>query len=36
MGQFAAENRNNAAIKKFRAQFPDLGESTVRLQKQIF
>ena len=36
VGQFAAENGNNAAIKKFRAQFPDLGESTVRLQKQIF
>ena len=29
MGQYAAENGNNAALKKFRAQFPDLGESTV-------
>ena len=36
VGQFAAENGNNAAIKKFRAQFLDFGESTVRLQKQIF
>ena len=29
IGQYAAENANNSALKKFRAQFSDLGESTV-------
>ena len=29
IGQFAAEN-GNAALKKFKSSFPDLGESTVR------
>ncbi len=28
IGQYAAENGNNAALKKFKPQFPDLGEST--------
>ena len=32
IGLYAAENENNSALKKFRAQFPDLGESTVRLK----
>ena len=26
IGLYAAENGNNSALKKFRAQFPDLGE----------
>ena len=36
IGQYTAENGNNSAVKKFRAGFPDLGESTVRLHKMTY
>ena len=33
IGRYAAENGNSAALKKFRSDVPDLGESTVRFFK---
>ena len=30
IGRYAAENGNAAAQRRFKAKFPDLGESTVR------
>ena len=28
-GQYASENGNSAALKRFRVDFPELGESTI-------
>ena len=36
IGRYAAENGNAAALKKFRSDIPDLGESTVRLFKKRY
>ena len=36
IGRYAAENRNNAALEKFRRDIPNLGESTVRLFKKKY
>ena len=36
IGRYAAENSNASAIRKFRSDFPDLGESTVRLFKRRY
>ena len=36
IGRYAAENGNAAALKKFRSDIPDIGESTVRLFKKRY
>ena len=36
IGRYAAENDNAAALKKFRSDITDLGESTVRLFKKRY
>ena len=36
IGGYAAENGNSAALKKYRCDIPDLGESTVRLFKEKY
>ena len=36
MGKYAAENGNAAALRKFRSELPNLGESTVRFFKKRY
>ena len=36
IGRYAAENGNVAALRKFRSDIPDLGETMVRLFKKRY
>ena len=36
VGKYAAENGNTAALRKFRSELPNLGESTVRFFKKCY